>query len=208
MKTKELIKSAGLKLFNTQGVMQVTLRDVAKALNKSYGNITYHFPKKEDLIIALYFDMVKSLQPISKSIFEQAPNLISLLKAPATTFDISSKYVFLFKDYVALIRNYAIIAQTAKESNRQRKESFLEYLLILQEKGYLQASLNKDDLDYLMELSGAMRTFFFLQNKSEHLPLKEQKSTYINYVNKLLFPYLSEKGQKIYRDLEANNFCN
>lgn len=53
MGTKERILEKSIELFNNQGVNNVGVRDVARALEISPGNLSYHFPKKEDLILAL-----------------------------------------------------------------------------------------------------------------------------------------------------------
>ena len=58
MKTKHLVKQTARVCFNEKGLMNVTLRDVAAQLDKSYGNITYHYPTKEAVITELFDDMI------------------------------------------------------------------------------------------------------------------------------------------------------
>ncbi len=48
----EIINTAR-RLFNRRGAVQVSLRDIAEQLGISVGNLTYHFPRKEDLIEAV-----------------------------------------------------------------------------------------------------------------------------------------------------------
>ena len=59
MNIKKQILEASRLLFNEKGVMNTTLRDVAKSMNKSYGNITYHFQTKEDVLFSLLDEMNK-----------------------------------------------------------------------------------------------------------------------------------------------------
>ena len=40
MKTKQLIINKAIELFNAKGIKNVTLREIASAINKSYGNVT------------------------------------------------------------------------------------------------------------------------------------------------------------------------
>ena len=47
MNTKDKILEKSLELFNNQGVHNVGVRDIARALEISPGNMSYHFPKKE-----------------------------------------------------------------------------------------------------------------------------------------------------------------
>lgn len=51
--TKQKILDTTRTLFNRYGYNSVSLRDIAKAVGISEGNLTYHFKKKEDLIEAL-----------------------------------------------------------------------------------------------------------------------------------------------------------
>ncbi|MCB0843844.1 MAG: TetR/AcrR family transcriptional regulator [Bacteroidetes bacterium] len=53
MKRKEKILEIALQMFNERGVSEVGVREIARALSISVGNLSYHFPKKEDIILAL-----------------------------------------------------------------------------------------------------------------------------------------------------------
>lgn len=50
---KHEILAAAQSFFNEKGYQETTMRDIASALGISLGNLTYHFHKKEDLMIAL-----------------------------------------------------------------------------------------------------------------------------------------------------------
>lgn len=50
---KEDILVVAQQLFNEKGYRNTSMRDIAKALDISVGNLTYHFKKKEDLMFAL-----------------------------------------------------------------------------------------------------------------------------------------------------------
>ncbi len=47
------ILAKALKLFNRDGIDEVGVRDIAKALDMRPGHLTYYFPDKESLVIAL-----------------------------------------------------------------------------------------------------------------------------------------------------------
>jgi AcrR family transcriptional regulator len=201
MNTKEAIKKRALELFNDQGMLNVTLRDVAAQLKKSYGNITYHYKTKEHVIDELYTDMVEELKVISVQIFDGGDIFNSIVKAPALTFDLSLKYLFLFKDFVEIKRGYPKLAGKIDKSNAARKSQLKQALIILQKQDFLRDDLANDDLDYLMELSGAVRTFFFLNLSEKGYKKVGLKKIYVDYVNKLLQPYLTIKGRLRYKTL-------
>ena len=53
MNTKEKIIQQAIALFNENGFDLVNLLDIARSLNKSRGNLAYHFPDKESLLEAI-----------------------------------------------------------------------------------------------------------------------------------------------------------
>lgn len=55
MDTREQIISDSLRLFNNQGEERAGVREIARSLGISPGNLSYHFPRKED-IIRLHLD--------------------------------------------------------------------------------------------------------------------------------------------------------
>ncbi len=61
-KQKILIKS--LELFNYNGISKTSLRTIADEVGISVGNLQYHFKKREDIIEALYFQLVKKMDAI------------------------------------------------------------------------------------------------------------------------------------------------
>lgn len=200
MDTKTQIKQKARELFNRKGLLNVTLREVAKELERSYGNITYHAKTKERLMGELYEELQAELQAIGQQLQPGELLLRAILQAPEQTFDLSMKYLFFYRDYLEIRRHYSTLAAKIEADNAQRKARFLLVLQALQQQQQLRADLTASDLDYLMELSGAMRTFFFLQLTDSDLPRASLRRDYVHYVNRLLLPYLSELGRATYDD--------
>ena len=198
MKTRDKIKITSRELFNTKGVKNVTLREVAKTLEISYGNVTYHFKTKQQLIVELYEDMLTETNAIIMSL---DPNnmFLSILNAPKITFSISMKYLFFYVDYVEVRRGYPDLFSRVEQDNSSRKKGYLNVLKLLQTQGVLRAELIEQDLDYLMDLSGAMRTFFFINLRPEEFSNSDLEDRYVNYVNQLVFPYLTAEGIEKYK---------
>ena len=96
------------------------------------------------------------------------------------------------------MHHFPTLAEQVRQSNEVRKTGIRGIFIHLRALGLLRSDLLDTDLDYLMELSGAMRTFFFLQIRQEDLTRVSLESEYVTYVNRLLFPYLTADGQAIY----------
>jgi hypothetical protein len=69
----------------------------------------------------------------------------------------------------------------------------------LKTQGILRDELTDNHLDYLMDLSGAMRTFFFINLNPDEFIDHKLENRYVVYVNNLIFPYLTNEGIKKYK---------
>ncbi len=198
MKTKERILNTARALFNKHGFKNVTLRAVAQELSISYGNVTYHFKTKCQLISSLYEDMLLETSEILKSI--NYNNLFKgILEAPKISFSISMKYSFFYVDFVEIKRSYNDIALKVDQDNRNRKGKYLLVLQQLQVQDVLRKDLTDKDLYYLMDLSGAIRTFFFINLNPNNFYDVDLEDRYVEYVNHLIFPYLTKMGVERYK---------
>lgn len=193
MKTKERIKASALTLFNQQGLINVTLREVAEKMDKSYGNITYHFPTKFDLIEDLYVDMQLEFQEIAKKVNHSDSILHTLLLLPSYTYDLSIKYLFFYVDYIEIKRHYASFMKQVDKDNSQRAVFYRGLLQKLLEQGFFEKHIGGDSLDYMIQLSGAIRTFYFIQYNE----VERNKDSYMLFVNRMLYAYLSIKGRDV-----------
>lgn len=201
MRTQELIKEKGRLLFNKMGVKNVTLRDVAGKLGKSYGNITYHFPNKEKLVTELFTDINNELGALQTMYDPRKGLLRFFLSLPEHSFDITLKYLFFSKDYVELKRTYPEFFVMVHSLNEARKSNWLKLLVQLQSEGSLKKDLSIKDLEYIMDLSVGIRMFYFQSNEWNEY----DKDVYITKVNRLLYPYLSTDGVKVFEEFSLKS---
>ena len=64
--TKQEIINVSLELFNEYGYSAVTMRQIAEKLNISVGNLTYHFKKKDDILLTI-MNSTESLKTVDKA---------------------------------------------------------------------------------------------------------------------------------------------
>jgi AcrR family transcriptional regulator len=199
MKTKDKIRVKAIALFNSKGFKNVTLREVAKELGISYGNVTYHFKTKKEVIELLYEDMLAETKQILQT-FDMSNLFKGILEAPKLTFQISMKYLFFYVDFVEVKRSYKELASRIEKDNEERKSGYLLLLNQLQKEGILREELTQSDLDYLMNLSGAMRTFFFINLHPDNFNDVDLETKYVTYINQLVYPYLTQHGIERYKE--------
>lgn len=205
MNNRERILESARLLFNARGIPDVSLREVATAAGVSFGNLTYHFKTREDLVRPLYYAMMEAHRAVSAA-FGSAPNLLrAFLDAPALTFEISVQYRFLFTTYADIKRTMPALYQESELHRKHYQEHFLPLFAALQHEGWLRPEYGVPDFNFLMEASSLLRTHFFALQFDESADLSIQKKHYVLFVNRLLFPYLTGKGVEEFRLFEQEN---
>ena len=191
MDIKLVIKEKARALFCEKGFKNVTLREVAKALNKSYGNITYHYRTKKEVCSVLLDDFIAELSTTY--------HRLAALKDPFATYKLWPKYHFeCYQKYRFLLCDFHEITRSYSESELSYSLKTLLYhskkkqlLHSLQEKGYLLKNLTLDRMEYILELETALTQVYFQHEQGD------QKS-YQKKMNCLLYPYLTYIGKLKY----------
>ena len=95
MKTKEKILVQALSLFNDKGVDQVSSLEISQALSISYGNLTYYYSKKDDIVLALYSQMQNELNAAINHLVQRIFEETYYLKLVNEIFEVIWKYRFI-----------------------------------------------------------------------------------------------------------------
>ncbi len=139
MNTKDKILEKSLELFNNQGVHSVGVRDIARSLEMSPGNMSYHFPKKEDVILALMEKMSEGNNICFEAYGQKEPSLLSFIALYEGLFTNQFAYRGLLignTEFEEILRNRYAYKQTY-----EKRVSQLNNILIgLQNKGLLNLS--------------------------------------------------------------------
>ena len=198
--TKQKILKVSLELFNTYGVSNVSLRSIADASGISVGNLQYHFKKREALVEAHYFNLVKKIDAIDfldnssllKSFFNSAITLISIL------FD----YQFFLLDFTTIARGNAKIKAHYAEVSKRREALFLELVqLFIAEDIFRVPVLHNEYLNVFKRIE-VLSNFWFSSILIQKETLdKTSISTYSVLVSQSLHPYLTKQGRQQYAAL-------
>jgi TetR/AcrR family transcriptional regulator, acrAB operon repressor len=68
LKTREAILDAAVQVFSVKGVSRTTLANIAKEAGVTRGAIYWHFKNKEDLLSALWEQLLLPFEPINEAI--------------------------------------------------------------------------------------------------------------------------------------------
>lgn len=102
-RTRERILETALRLFNDEGVPNVTTADIADELNISPGNLYYHFHNKDEIIHALFETFEKRMEDQLLAPGERAPDVEDLWFMLHLLFETMAQYRFLYRDLEQIV---------------------------------------------------------------------------------------------------------
>lgn len=194
MSTKDKILEKSLELFNNQGVHNVGVRDIARALEMSPGNMSYHFPKKEDVILALMEKMSEGNSVCFEAYGQKEPSLLSFIALYEDLFTNQFGYRGLLignTEFEEVLRKrYAY-----KKTYEKRVNQLNNILIGLRNKGVLH--LSEPDQEMFLSFlaffgrSWIHESFLYQQDASA----KETIQHYINLLKWQLSLIATEKGK-------------
>lgn len=204
---KTNILSASRKLFNKHGYSNVTIRMIALELKISSGNLNYHFKKREDILAALYFEMVAAFDARVEQLNERDITFKMIKEDIQLSMRSMVEYHFFWTDLYHLLQlNDKIKLHFEKVyKNRFKGYQFLFNTLI--EKEFLQPFESAQECHFLIErMIGFSNTWIY----NSYLYGKRINSNYIalqaNHLLLMLYPYLTDLGEIEFKKLVPECF--
>lgn len=193
--TKEKIKTAARDLFNKQGLADTSLRNIAMKLGISQGNLNYHYKTKQDLVEALYYDLVAKMDEQVEGATQSS--MIELLYVSSLqSLTIFYDYRFLLQDLFKICRENEIIRQHYIGLQQQRKKQFLYLFENLIQIGIMRVAEYEREYEQLylrMQIVGDN----WINTQVVLYPTLEYPIDYFNKVLiSMLYPYLTAKGKE------------
>lgn len=200
MSTKHRIAQESLKLFNQYGLGRVGVRDIALYLKISPGNLSYHFPKKEDLVLYIIEEMI-SLNTVAFQTYLalSVPTLFDYLRLVKQLLLNNYQYRGITQEFVELSRILNIERFSYKEVEKSRLDIYIKIFKRLDTAKELQ--LNANDIAFLnsfMSLYGRIwvaEAFISFQHKSK----SEIINYYLNFGARQFQLFATPKGKKSIR---------
>ncbi|WP_396600979.1 TetR/AcrR family transcriptional regulator [Algibacter sp. R77976] len=194
-KHKILIKS--LKLFNTTGISNVSLRNIADEVGISVGNLQYHFKKREDIIEALYFQLVGKIDNVV--IISTDDLLKSFLNISIEIYKILYEYNFFLLDFVAITRRNQKIKSHYSELSKRREIDTLKVIDVLIKNGLFREELLKNEYRCLFKRIEVISNFWFssILIQSDVLS-KDSIQEYSTLISQSIYPYLTDEAKNQY----------
>lgn len=202
MKKREKILHVSREMFNEQGYWQVTIRMIAQKLEMSSGNLNYHFKKREDILEALYFQMVEEFDQRIERLPNVEISLDQVKKDILMSMDRMIHYKFIWTDLYRLMNGHEKLYVHFSEAYRRRLEGSLFLYQRLQQLGIMEERLTESELRLLAErMIHFGDTWIYCsevyRTKQEEISVEEQ----CHKMLMILEPYMTEKGKEAFQSV-------
>ena len=202
MKTNEKIRNQALILFNDKGVDQVSSLEISQALKISYGNLTYHYKKKDDIVLALYSQMQQELNTainrLVQCIFEET----FYLKLVNEIFEIIWDYRFIYLNINSLMNQFEFIAESEKSYSATRIKILNRAKKYLIQEGYLKPEAHNNYESLTQNLN--MILYGWITDAKLFYEGDEAKKieVYVSLFYNVALTHITEKGRKRYQQIK------
>ena len=195
MPTKENIIAKAVELFNEKGIEYGGLRELASILNMRVSNITYYFPTKDHLVLAI----AEQLRTANNPAFDTGSIscVADFLNMYRTIFFNQHTYRCLLLSFVHLITQNAVMAKDYKHVENKRRRKIINHLHALVKNGDLQ-KMNDEQLELLTGNITLLSRFWISEARISYPDFSVDKliEHYIKVLGNFLFGYATAKGRR------------
>lgn len=206
--TKLKILDKSRCLFNDFGYSHVTIRMIASELKMSSGNLNYHFKKREDILEALYFEMVKVFDKRVEVLKDQVISLELMQSNIQISMERMIEYRFFWTDLYNLLRSSVKIKNHFESVKNDRIKGYLfvfEYFIthcVLKKASFREEYVLL--IERMIEYSNTwLYASILYENKKKSEDIIKQASFQLLL---MMYPYLTSSGKKEFRNLDPYYF--
>lgn len=190
-KTREKIQESAIRLFNERGYQQVSLRDIAKEADTTIGNLTYHFPQKENLLISILDDLHMEFPIKMSGEIHRAELLSHLLNSFVSIQENEEKQPFYYQNINELTMDSRYIFEKSETFQVQLYEYYNSVFRKLQEDGVLRLDISGEVLQSLA-YSIVTLSAVWMQNNTPYNNTKLPDYAIAYTLSNLIRPYISQ----------------
>lgn len=187
--------NTSLKLFNNQGVSNVTLRQIALEIGISQGNLNYHFKTRQDIIEALYFELVRKMDELMAFSQDKIPSLETLFHIGKKSMEGLYEYRFILKDALHLIKESEQIKTHYIQLQKIREQQYLQLFDHMIIKGLMRHESFPGEFSNLYHRMNIIGDNWINTQELLHPELNDPVDFYGMILFEMIFPYLTKAGK-------------
>ena len=206
-KTKQKILDVSKGLFNANGFSNVTIRMIAQELNMSSGNLNYHFKKREEILEALYFEMVAVFDARVNNLSSSTISLENTKKEVVSSMQRMYEYRFFWTDLYNLLRINDKIKSHFLDVYSKRVGGYNFLFSSFIDMNILKPFELENEKDALIERMIAYSNTWLYHSFVYHDKIKKEFIEVHAYrLLVMLFPYLTNMGKEQFKTLFSDFF--
>lgn len=194
MTTKARVRETARRLFNSQGYKKVTLRQIAHEAGTTIGNLTYHFPRKEDLLLDIQQELYTDFLHLSvdgrsgEEVIEVLTESLRQIQANRTENE------FFYTNIVDFSHDSPSIAGRVADFRRRIYQFYVRLFLSLKASGLARADVADQQYRNLAYVVVAM-AYTWMQNTTIYHDREVPRIELCDAIRDLVLPYLTPEGQ-------------
>jgi AcrR family transcriptional regulator len=197
--TKEKIRKAALKRFNEEGIVNVRLQHIADEAFVSVGNLAYHYPNKEHILLALYEELTLKQQELLAE-YRIVPLFDNIDRLLHHTFQLQETYQFFYADTLEIIRANPDIARAHQSHITYQLNQLVHIIEFNIARGALLALDETEQIHALARQIWITMDFWLSQEMVSKGALPKL-SDYRKAIWYLLMPHFSPMGKKEFEQM-------
>lgn len=198
-KTKESLLKVAQRLFTKHGVAEVSLRMIAAEAGISHSNLIYHYPTKNDLIIALHNELMANAISLNQKVKVAANPIEGLFQSTEIGFRILYDYRFLMIDLNYILRDNKVLLKTFRDLETLRSSMYLAEIEKAVDLKLMRNELYKGEFDELILRIKIFSDSWIASSEIYDSGAAEKIiQKYTQLFMGFFFPYLTEKGRKLF----------
>ncbi len=194
-KTKQKILKTALELFNNEGVNNVTLRQIAQEIGISQGNLNYHYKTRQDIIEALYFELVQKMDELMEHSASQLPTLETLYINGVKSMEGLYNYRFILKDALHVIKESEKIKIHYIQLQKVREQQYLHIFKLLVDEGIMRKEEFPNEYSNLYHRMNILGDNWINSQELLNPDLKNPVEYYSRILFEMIYPYLTSQGK-------------
>ena len=206
-KTKIKILNVSRELFNTFGYSHVTIRMIALELGISSGNLNYHFKKREEILEALYFEMVLHFDERINTLPKTELSFLQIKHDIKDSMNRMVSYKFIWTDLFNILRSNDKIHTHFYAVYEERLAGNIYLFNELKSMGLMRSNSFEKEFELLAEQMVNFGNTWVYTSEVYHKAYTEVYiEKQVETMLAMLYPYLTEKGTKEFKNIVPSWF--
>lgn len=203
-KTKEKILITALELYNTKGVGNVSIREVAKQASISHSNLIYHFPDQESILLKLHEQMLQKAIKLNEELNFSSADLKQLFHATKSGFAVVFEFRFLFNDLREICTSFPKMKEVLVSVEKIRSMMYQSVINQIINNGLMRTNEYEYEFENLITLIKIFSDHWIASSYIYDNFGKEEKiEKYAYLLISFFYPYLTEKGKNEFAQIKA-----